>query len=253
MDEKYVKAFNAVATFVKDLSSVFGNTKKPTPLALYHRLIEHIEHIKPLDPEAVNKVLCGFRQFLVTYEDNIINGTLDSIPRGTVIKYGTSETVYLEIQKYIYQTRKDPETREAIRQHLVTISAIIEPDEKKLDELDKRINDLNIDPNTREGEFITGIMHKAKDNMQEMDTNNPGQAIMSLLGSGIIQEMVVGLQQGVSSGEMDMQKLLGSMQSAMGAIMPPPQPSGGGSGRSSKNELEEIKDEEPEKNNFEEV
>ena len=63
-------------------------------------------------------------------------------------------------------------------------------------------------------------MHKAKSSMEDIDTENPGQAIMGLLSSGVIQDMVVGLQQGVSSGEMDMQKLLGSMQSAIGAIIP---------------------------------
>jgi len=217
-DDKYGKCFAAVITFVNDLWDVFGNPKKPTPLALYRRLVDHI---KFSDAEAINKVLSGFREFLVTYEDSIINNKLDSIPRGTVIRYGESKTVYLDIQKYIYQTQKDLETREAIRQHLVTISAILEPDSKKLEELDKRISDLNIDMDSREGEFITGIMHKAKDSMENIDTENPGQAIMGLLSSGVIQDMVSGLQQGVSSGEMDMAKLLGSMQTAIGAIIPP--------------------------------
>ena len=96
LDDRYLKSFNAVITFVHDLWDVFGNPKKATPLALYRRLIEHI---KFADAEAINKVLCGFRQFLVTYEDSIINNNLDSIPRGTLIQYGDSNTVYLDIQK----------------------------------------------------------------------------------------------------------------------------------------------------------
>lgn len=245
MKERFFRAFNAVVTFVNDLWEVFGSAKKVSPLALYRRLIEHI---KFTDADSINKVLSGFRQFLVSYEDAILKDNLDIIPRGTVIKYGEGKTAYLEIQKYIYQTRNDTETREAIRQHLVTISAILEPDSKKLEELDKRLSGLNIDVDSKEGEFITGIMHKAKDSMEEVDTENPGQAIMGLLSSGVIQDMVVGLQQGVGSGEMDMQKLLGSMQNAIGAIMPPPNEKQGSSSSSplsipQEQEIKEIEDE----------
>lgn len=239
MEEKFLRAFNAVITFVNDLWEVFGSAKKVSPLALYRRLIEHI---KFTDADSINKVLSGFRQFLVPYEDAIINNNLGSIPRGTTIKYGEGKTAYLEIQKYIYQTRNDSETREAIRQHLVTISAILEPDRKKLEELDKRLSELNIDTDSREGEFITGIMHKAKNSMEQVDTENPGQAIMGLLSSGVIQDMVVGLQQGVNSGEMDMQKLLGSMQTAIGAIMPPPVPSTTNQGSSSSSSSSSLSD-----------
>lgn len=240
MDEKYVEAFNAVVGFVEDLWEVFGNPKKATPLALYRRLISHI---KPTDADAVNKALSGFRQFLVTYEAALLNNELDKIPRGTVIKYGTSKTVYLEVQKYIHLS--DSETREAIRQHLIAVSAILDPNAEKMDALEQRINDLNIDDSTHEGQFITGIMSKAKDSMENVDTDNPGQAIMGLLSSGVIQDMVVGLQSGVASGEMDMQKLLGSMQTAIGALMPPPATANGSAPPAGAN-MEEVIDEEAE-------
>ena len=244
MDEKYIKAFNAVVTFVNDLWEVFGNSSKASPLNLYRRLICHI---KPTDVDAINKALSGFRQFLITYEDAILTDNLDVIPRGVLIKYGTSKGVFLEIQKYIYQTKNDSETREAIRQHLVTISAILEPNEKKMGELEKRIGDLNVDPGTKEGEFITGIIRKAQDTMQGVDTDNPTQAIMGMLSSGVIQDVIVGLQQGVGSGEMDLSKLLGSMQTAIGAITSQQPSSGGGhpqaQATSSTPEIEEVADE----------
>lgn len=217
MNKKYVEAFNAVSSFIDDLWLVFGNPKKVSPLALYRRLISHI---KSDDSESINKVLSGFRQFLSTYEDSILNDKLDLIPRQTRINYGQSKTVYLEIQKYIYLS--DEDTREAIRQHLIAISAIIDPDDRKIDELQKRLNELNIDDSTAEGQFITGIMSKAKGTMQNVDADNPGQAIIGLLSSGVIQDMVFGIQTGVSDGSMDLQKLLGSMQSAIGALVPPP-------------------------------
>ena len=44
-----------------------------------------------------------------------------------------------------------------------------------------------------------------------------------------------GLQDGVGSGQMDMTKLFGTMQAAIGSIMPPPQPN-------TQPTVEEVKD-----------
>jgi len=235
MDEKYVEAFRGVTTFVNDLWGVFGDPKKCSPLSLYRRLIDHIQET---DADDINKALSGFRQFLASYEDAILHDKLDSIPRGTIINYGSSQTVYLEIQKYIHQTRSDIETREAIRHHLITISAILEPNGEKMEELEKKINGLQLDENTREGAFIGDIMREAKSSVQGVDTNDPSQAIMGLLGSGVIQKMVTG----IGSGEMDMHSLLGSMQTAIGALMPPRE-----SVRSSVEEITDDVQEETEK------
>ena len=218
MDEKYIKAFNSVVTFVNDLWLVFGNDKRVCPLALYRRLIEHIKFV---DSEAINKILCNFKEFLSTYEVNIMSNTLEYIPRGTFITYGNSQKVYIDIQKFIYKTKDDPETRETIRQHLITISAILEPNEKKLKELNKSIFP-DIDSNsTKEDIFINNIMGKAKSSMENMNQDSdPTTAIMGLLSSGIVQDMVFGLQEGVENGEMDVKKLLGTMNSAIGNLIP---------------------------------
>lgn len=240
MDEKYIEAFNAVVSFVGDLWEVFGNPKKATPLALYRRLVSHI---KTTDADAVNKALSGFRQFLVTYEETILDNNLGNIPRGTIIKYGTSKTVFLEIQKYIHLS--DTETKEAIRRHLIAVSAILDPNAQKIDALEQKLTDLNIDESSNEGQFITGIMSKAKNSIENVNTDNPGQAIMGLLSSGVIQDMVVGLQSGVADGSMDMQKLLGSMQTAIGALMPPPANANGNSPPTVTN-VEEVIDEDAE-------
>lgn len=237
MDEKYVKAFNAVVTFVNDLWEVFGEPKKASPLALYRRLIDHI---KFTDVDAINKALCGFRQFLATNEEFIL-GDIERIPRGEVIPYGTSERVYLEIQKYIYMTRDDKDTQEAIRHHLVTISAILEPDQKKIEELERRMESMNL-RETKEGEFISNIMNKAKGVMENTSVETPQQAIMGLLGSGVIPDMMSGLQQGVGSGEMDMRRLLTTMQSAIGAMIP--QSPAASSSSQSLPAIQNIKDEE---------
>jgi len=209
------EVFGAIVAFIDDLWEVYGNKKKATPLALYHRLTEHI---KFNDVKGMEQAVSGFQDFFMRYERMVLGNELESIPPGTTIKYGRSERVYLEIQKFIYQA--DRETKDAIRRHLMTISTILEPNKEKMEQLEQKIEGLNLASDTPEGEFLNGIMGKAKDTMENLDAENPAAAIMGMFQSGIIGDMMTGLQEGMSSGEMDMGKLLGSMQTAIGSLIP---------------------------------
>lgn len=215
MDGKIVKAYNSIVEFVGDLWVVFGNSKA-TPLALYKRLLDHI---KIGNRSAVEKVIGGFEEFYKKYELFVMNDRLEDIPPETKIRYGKSNAVYLELNDFILLS--DTETREAIRRHLITISAILEPDDEKMVALEEKINELGFDASTSEGEFITGIMARTELSMKNIDTEDPTQAIMGLMSSGVITDMIYGLQDGITSGKMDMRKLLGGMQTAIGNLLPP--------------------------------
>lgn len=221
-EETSNKAYEAIVSFVNDLWEVFGSTKTKSSLMLYHRLIERNNSA---DEQFIEKVVSGFTLFLTLYEQNILKNELDKIPKGTVIDFGASKVIKLEIQKYIHQS--DEEIREAIRQHLITISALLKPSQEKLEQLrnirNKQLENIKIDTNSKEGEFINNIMQKAKMNMESVDTDNPAAAIMGLFQGGLINDMMSGLKNGVDNGEMDMSKLLTTMQSAIGNLMPTPQ------------------------------
>lgn len=218
LTKKNREALAAISSFVSDLWDVFGNTKKADSLALYHRLIENI---KFSDVDTAEKVVAGFQTFINEYSTSINNDKLDSIPNGTVISYGKTKKICLEVQKFIYKTRDDQETRDAIRSHLLKISCILEPNSDKLAELEKFAKKgLNIDTSTAEGKFINGIMEKAKNSMADVNTDNPMQAMATIFQSGVIQDMIQGFQQGVTSGEMKVERLLGTMQNAIGSVMP---------------------------------
>lgn len=210
---------------VDGLWELFGSSKQVTPLALYHRLIQHIKEEDP--GPGIERCVSGFATFFRTYSACLSDSEemMKTIPRDTVIRYGSSKNVYLEIQKYLYKARGD--NREIIRQHLLTISAIIEPSEAALAELDAAaplLERMGLNDGSKEGEFVTGIMQKAKSAMENVETDDPSAAIMGLFSSGIVTDMVQGLQSGVQDGTMDMNKLLGSMQGALASVMPPPQP-----------------------------
>jgi hypothetical protein len=268
MDNEYIQAFECVEDFVELLWDNFKVSKRATPLSLYRRIVTHIRNKKTesLNEDGVNKALSGFRQFLCTFETQIMENNMDKIPKGTVIKYGNRSDICLEIQKYIYLCNKnsDEDTRDLIREHLITISAILEPNKDKMNEklaqlghLENSTNlenleglDLNIDTSTREGQFIGNIIERTKNSVGESEDGRPPD-MMGLLQSGIIQDMFQGMQ-GVASGEMDMMKMVGTMQNALGALASASQPQGtpGPPGthpelrtqRFSSDQVEEIKD-----------
>lgn len=215
-------AFGAIVDLVDDLWSLY-ETKKTTPLALFHRLIHRIETDE--SGAGIAKCIDGFAAFFKTNSDALSNADdmMNTIPRGEVIYYGTSKSVYIEIQKYLYQAQTD--NREAIRRHLLTISAILEPNERALAELENTapaFDSSGFDDGTPEGRFVAGILDKAKDAMEGANTDDPTAAIMGLLGSGIITDMVAGFQTGVDGGELDMGKLMAKMQGALAGVMVQP-------------------------------
>src|SRR5207244_7793045 len=113
--------------------------------------------------------------FFINYEKCLKDvEELADIPRGTVIRYGESKTVFLEIQKYIFKGNEDD--REIIRQHLVTIAATIDPSEKKLKALENSapvLEKMGLNDGSCEGQFVSAIMRKAKKSMEETNTDDP--------------------------------------------------------------------------------
>lgn len=214
MQKRYIQAFGCIRSFVDDLWELFGDEKSPLPINLYRRLLRNVNED---DVEIVNYFLSGFRYFLQTYEEQILEGRLTDIPKGVRINYKDSNKVYLDIQKYIYKS--DPETRDVIRQHLLTISTILDPNSNKMEKLDNSgIEDLGIDESTPEGKLFGDIMHRTRDAMSsfgEEDTMNPTIAFISLAQSGFLTDLMGDFQQRAESGEIDIQKLFGTMQSMM--------------------------------------
>jgi len=216
MESRYNEAYSAVISFVEELWDVFGEKTEISPLALYNRLLNHI---KLGDKESINRCLTGFRYFVATYNDNLINDDMDNIPKNAKITYGTSDKIYIEMGKFIKNS--DSDTCDVIRQHLLTISAILESDGEKAKILEDTLHKLNIDTNTNEGKFVSDIMGKAHSAMANMDdVQDPTAAIASLMQSGLLSDLTTGIQQGVENGNMDVGRLLSSMQGAINNLIP---------------------------------
>lgn len=224
-------AYEAIISFVKDLSEVFPS-KRVSPLALYARLLDKI-HVT--DTNSVEKFLEGFRAFFAKHEKAIVDDTLSSIPKDTRICYGENNHIYIDIQRFIYQS--DEESRDVIRRHLLIINALLEPSNKHLSILENedKKKGPSIDTRSKEGKFMSEIMERAKDTMKNTNAENPMGVIMNLATSGVLTDMFTGLQNGVTKGELDPQKLMAVMGDAMKELMPNEQ--------KTKSVVEEVSDE----------
>ena len=214
-DKVYIDAFQAIKDFVNELWEIY-NSNKPSALALYRRLIAHI---KDNEIDSMKKVISGFTNFFLRYEEIVINDKLDDMGKNTKIAFNSSKTVFLDIKMFI--DKADEASKQAIRSHLLKISTILSPTKEKLSELEKEMGGMGLD-NTAEGEFIGGIVNKAKNVMDNIDTSSPLNAIMGMVQSGVVQDMVSGLNSGVNSGKMSMDGLLNTMHKAIGGMMKQP-------------------------------
>lgn len=213
--------FLAIKEFVDDIVSVFGDNGKG-PLNMYNRLIQHVE-LKD-STQGVDKYISGFKVFFANHESKLeSNETVMNIPRGAVIRYGDSPKVYLEVQKYFWLSRNKPEQLEIIRKHLLTIAATIDPNEKSLSALEAApiLEQMGLGGGSAESKFVRDMMEKAKKSMEgvQMDSKDPTAAVMGLLSSGLITDMIKGLQCGVESKTLNPDKLLSGLQENLSGLM----------------------------------
>ena len=212
MSEKTLDAFYAIRDFVDELWGMFPGDK--TPLAFYHRLISQV---KEIDNVATGKFVNGFRQFFMMHDKAIVEGRWAAIPQDTRISYGDSNRVYLEIQKFIHKSQKDKEMLEGIRQHLIAISSLIEPEELKLNALGK--DTLGIDMNTAEGELVRRVLGQVQQLSESgASMENPMDMISQIWQSGALGDMAGSIKKGLEGGKMNKRKLVENLGGAIKAM-----------------------------------
>lgn len=212
MDKKLV--FRAICDMVADISSLYEPRKK-RPLDYYARLIERIA--KDDNEQEMDKCIQGFKAFFSAHGESLhsTQAMMNSIPRGTVIRYGTSKVIYLEIQMYLYQANAS--VKESIREHLLTIFAAIEPSEKALQALESTtkkptmLDDFE-DDDSAEGVFVRKIFTKVVDSLKDVDASNPAEVMSVLVTSGALGDIMKNMQ---NVEGMDLSRLLQKLQQAM--------------------------------------
>jgi len=127
---------------------------------------------------------------------------------------------------------KDKDTTEIIWKHILTISAILDPSNNA-----KKILKENIERNkskgadSKEEEFISSLIDKVEKSIDPSQvSDNPMQAISQMMSSGIITDLIGNMQSGLSNGDLDLSKLMGTVQGMMSKMGGPDISQGGGMG-----------------------
>jgi hypothetical protein len=208
MEDTNLIAFKAVASFVNDLSEVFG--KKQKSLALYGRLIQKtgIVHSAP-----ILKHLDIFREFCVCNRDAIQSQNKDNLKQS---KLSYNDKVYIDMSSIFNMADKD--TSDVIWNHILTISALLDPANNA-----KQILKANIEKKTQNGEssteeqFLNNLIEKVEKSIDPKSVNeNPMNAISGLMSSGVFTDLIGTMQNGLNNGDLNINKLFSTVQNMMG-------------------------------------
>ena len=204
MNDTALLTFKAISNFVNELAEVYGKNHKP--LKLYRHLINktQISHDKVI----LKHIEC-FRKFCVANRDAIHYKDASKFTKD-VVKY--SSRVHVNVSLMIELS--DNETADAIWNHVLCISAFVDP-AGKAKEILRKNKELG-KSGANETDFITNIISKVEENVKS--DADPTAAVSSILSSGIFTDLIGGMQGGLSSGQLDIGKLLGAVQGMVSSL-----------------------------------
>jgi hypothetical protein len=207
LDDSSLITFKAISNFIQALGSEFG--KRQRSLALYCRLISKttLSHEKPIE-----KHIQSFRDFCIANREAIVDQDETKL-QNHIIKY--SKKVYVNMDN-IFKLA-DNENKGVIWNHILTISAFVDPSSKA-----KEILKKNMETRRQNGEsgaeedFLTNIIDKVEAHVDP--SANPMQAVAGIMQSGIFTELIGSMSGGLTDGSLDIGKLMGTVQTMVSSI-----------------------------------
>ena len=196
-------AFSAISNFTTSLSEIFGETYRP--LKLYCHIISKT---KPIHENPIQKHIDAFKKFCVENREAILNKDYNSLTENKIEYSGKAQIDIREILK-----SSDTEIRDVIWQHILIISAILDPEnnaKKALQEDQAKSKDeTNSVQSGAENNFLSGLMSKVEKHAETSD--NPMEVVGSIFKSNEFGEIIQNMTQGLSEGSLDMGKMLGEV------------------------------------------
>lgn len=194
--------FKAMVDFVEQLEEFYG--EKHRPLRLYNTLIgkTEIRHKK-----AMTKHVENMRDFCVENREGI---TEKNFNKFKIFKLRYSEKVYIDFEQIFnfVEEDKDKDIKEAIQKHFLYMSALLDPTGNAKEILKKKSG--------VESNFLSDVIDKIEKNVDP--NSNPMEAINSIMKSGIFTDMVSSMSEGFESGNLDLGKLMGSVQNMVSEL-----------------------------------
>ena len=113
----------------------------------------------------------------------------------------------------------DEENREILWQHFITLLAVLIPTSraKELLSIQKKQKQEQ-GSETNEEDFLSSIIQKVSSSINVEDNNDPTKMMSNLMSSGIFSELVDDMNNGFSNGDLDLGKMMSSLQGVMGNL-----------------------------------
>jgi hypothetical protein len=205
MNDNSLIAFKAITNFVSELSSNYGGSQHS--LRLYHRLLNKtmISH-----DQIILKHISNFREFCVNNASEIVQKSVDL--KQPIIKY--SDRVFIDMKAIFMVSKKDD--LDVIWRHILTISALLDPGHGAKAVLISDTETKQELGTGKEGDFLSNIMSQISEHAGPNAT--PESAIGSIMSSGMLPKLMADMQSGMSSGQLDMSKIMGSVQSLLSGL-----------------------------------
>lgn len=200
MSDTILISFKAITSFTNALAELFADRQRS--LKLYCHLISKttLAHEK-----AIEKHVSAFREFCMANREALADKDVKKLNPHR-IEY--SNKAYIDLKSAFKMA--DAETKNVMWTHLLTISALVDPLGKAKELLKQKVPG-------KEGDFLANIISRVEQNI-DPNNNDPMQAISSIMKSGIFTDLIGGLQSSMDNGEMDIGKLMSSVQQMVSSI-----------------------------------
>ena len=139
-----LKPYHAIQMFVHEMNELYGDSYKP--LAMYSRLLDRTEDRHEV---AIQKHVQAFRKFVIANRKAILDKN-DFDMRVQKVKY--SEHVFVNVHTILGMA--DTETKEAIWQHLLVLSAMLDANSAAKRQIQQQQQSVGTNPDA----MLSGIM-----------------------------------------------------------------------------------------------
>tara|TARA_X000000950_G_scaffold283485_1_gene384407 strand:+ start:2680 stop:3360 length:681 start_codon:yes stop_codon:yes gene_type:complete len=207
-----IQKFKVIVNFISDLHEIFGETNDS--IEMYNILLEKTGLT---NYNAIRKNITIFHEFLEENKNEIEKKDLENITGS--IKY--SDNIILNIKNILQST--DNDNRNEIWNHLSVLYSVIFNNNSNIITTNTTTNtNTNTTTNTNTnitpsgGDAFTNIVSKISNNVQNETSDDPGQIMQNMMQNGVFNELVNEMNESISNGDLDIGKMLGSLQNMLG-------------------------------------
>ena len=191
------------------INELYGEDQKS--LQFYNLLMEKtgIVHQEP-----IKKHIKIFYEFCKENEDAILEKNASEMKQWKIVY---SDKVFIDLESIFNES--DEENREILWQHFITLLAVLIPTSraKELLSIQKKQKQEQ-GSETNEEDFLSSIIQKVSSSINVEDNNDPTKMMSNLMSSGIFSELVDDMNNGFSNGDLDLGKMMSSLQGVMGNL-----------------------------------